>query len=46
VVVHTFNPSTWEAEVGRFLSLAWPTVEFQDKNTQRKGSLSVAKTLQ
>jgi hypothetical protein len=25
VVVHAFNPSTWEAEVGRFLSLrpAW-----------------------
>jgi hypothetical protein len=21
VVVHTFNPSTWEAEAGRFLSL-------------------------
>jgi hypothetical protein len=27
VVVHTFNPSTWEAEAGRFLSLrtAWST---------------------
>jgi major histocompatibility complex class I len=27
VVVHTFNPSTWEAETGRFLSLrpAWST---------------------
>ena len=26
-VAHTFNPSTWEAEVGRFLSLrpAWST---------------------
>jgi hypothetical protein len=22
VVVHTFNPSTWEAEAGRFLSLS------------------------
>jgi hypothetical protein len=31
VVAHTFNPSTWEAEAGRFLSLrpAWST-EFQD----------------
>jgi hypothetical protein len=27
VVVHAFNPSTWEAEAGRFLSLrpAWFT---------------------
>jgi hypothetical protein len=27
VVVHTFNPSAWEAEAGRFLSLrpAWST---------------------
>jgi hypothetical protein len=27
VVVHAFNPSTWEAEAGRFLSSrpAWPT---------------------
>jgi hypothetical protein len=27
VVAHTFNPSTWEAEAGRFLSLrpAWTT---------------------
>jgi major histocompatibility complex class I len=27
VVAHAFNPSTWEAEVGRFLSLrpAWST---------------------
>jgi hypothetical protein len=33
VVAHTFNPSTWEAEAGRFLSsrLAWSTDEFQDK---------------
>jgi hypothetical protein len=31
VVVHTFNPSIWEAEAGRFLSSrpAWST-EFQD----------------
>jgi hypothetical protein len=31
VVMHAFNPSTWEAEAGRFLSLrrAWST-EFQD----------------
>jgi hypothetical protein len=30
-MVHTFNPSTWEAEAGRFLSSrpAWST-EFQD----------------
>jgi hypothetical protein len=27
MVAHTFNPSTWEAEAGRFLSLrpAWST---------------------
>jgi hypothetical protein len=31
MVVHVFNPSTWEAETGEFLSSrpAWPT-EFQD----------------
>jgi hypothetical protein len=27
--VHAFNPSTWEAEAGRFLSLR-PACEFQD----------------
>ena len=32
VVVHTFNPSTWEVEAGGFLSLrtAWSTKWFQD----------------
>jgi hypothetical protein len=25
VVVHSFNPSTWEAEAGGFLRLAWST---------------------
>jgi hypothetical protein len=32
VVAHAFNPSTWEAEAGRFLSSrpAWSTGEFQD----------------
>jgi hypothetical protein len=32
VVAHTFNPSTWEAEAGGFLSLrpAWSKNEFQD----------------
>jgi hypothetical protein len=32
VVVHAFNPSTWEAEEGGFLSSrpAWSTNEFQD----------------
>jgi hypothetical protein len=27
VVAHTFNPSTWKAEAGGFLSLrsSWPT---------------------
>ena len=31
VVAHTFNPSTWEAEAGRFLSsrTAWLQSEFQ-----------------
>jgi hypothetical protein len=32
VVVHTFNPSTWEAEAGGFLSSSQPGLqsEFQD----------------
>ena len=32
MVAHTFNPSTWETEADRFLSLrpAWSTSEFQD----------------
>jgi hypothetical protein len=32
VAVHAFNPSTWEAEAGRFLSLRQPGLqsEFQD----------------
>jgi hypothetical protein len=32
VVAHAFNPSTWEAEAGEFLSLrpAWST-EFQER---------------
>jgi hypothetical protein len=32
VVAHAFNPSTWEAEAGGFLSLrpAWSMSEFQD----------------
>jgi hypothetical protein len=32
VVAHAFNPSTWEAEAGGFLSSrpAWSTSEFQD----------------
>jgi hypothetical protein len=32
VVVHTFNPSNWEAEAGRFLSSRQPGLqsEFQD----------------
>jgi hypothetical protein len=31
-VVHAFNPSTWEAEAGGFLSSrpAWSTSEFRD----------------
>ena len=35
VVVHAFNPSTWEAESGRFLSSrpAWSTSEFQDSQS-------------
>jgi hypothetical protein len=36
MVVHTFNPSTWEVEVDKSLSsrLAWST-EFQDKEMSR-----------
>jgi hypothetical protein len=32
MVAHAFNPSTWEAEAGGFLSArpAWSTNEFQD----------------
>jgi hypothetical protein len=32
VVAHAFNPSTWEAEAGGFLSLrpACPKIEFKD----------------
>jgi hypothetical protein len=32
VVAHTFNPSTWEVEAGRFLSLSQPGLQskFQD----------------
>jgi hypothetical protein len=32
VVAHAFNPSTWEAEAGGFLSSwpAWSQSEFQD----------------
>jgi hypothetical protein len=32
MVVHTFDPSTWETEAGRFLSSrpVWSTDEFQD----------------
>jgi hypothetical protein len=32
VVAHAFNPSTWEAEAGGFLSSrpAWSKSEFQD----------------
>jgi hypothetical protein len=32
VVAHIFNPSTWEAEAGRFLSSrpVWIQSEFQD----------------
>jgi hypothetical protein len=36
VVEHAFNPSTWEAEAGRFLSSrpAWSTQnEFQDSQS-------------
>jgi hypothetical protein len=35
VVAHAFNPSTWEAEAGRFLSLrpAWSKSEFQDSQS-------------
>jgi hypothetical protein len=35
VVAHTFNPSTWEAEAGGFLSSGQPGLqsEFQDRET-------------
>jgi hypothetical protein len=34
-VAHAFNPSTWEAEAGRFLSSrpAWSTSKFQDSQS-------------
>jgi hypothetical protein len=41
VVSHTFNPSTWEEEAGKFLSPrpAWSTSEFQDRQgyTEKPG---------
>jgi hypothetical protein len=39
VVAHAFNPGTWEAEAGQFLSLrpAWSTVSSRTaRATQRK----------
>jgi hypothetical protein len=38
VVAHTFNPSTWEAEAGGFLSSSQPGLqgEFQDSQGYTK----------
>jgi hypothetical protein len=42
VVAHTFNPSTWEAEAGGFLSsrLAWSTVWIPGKPGLHRETLS------
>jgi hypothetical protein len=47
VVAHTFNPSTWEAEAGGFLSSrpAWST-EFQDSQGYRETLSQKTKTKQ
>jgi hypothetical protein len=41
VVAHAFNPSTWEAEAGRFLSSrpAWSTEPRTARETQRNPAL-------
>jgi hypothetical protein len=41
VVAHTFNPSTWEVETGRFLSLrpAWSTKSRTARTIQRNPCL-------
>jgi hypothetical protein len=42
MVVHTFNPSTWEAEAGRFLSSrpAWSTEQVSGQPRLHKETLS------
>jgi hypothetical protein len=40
VVVHTFNPSTWEAEAGGFLSLTEKPCQKQNKTKQNKTKLN------
>jgi hypothetical protein len=34
VVLHAFNPSTWEAEAGRFLSSSQPGLQSQFQDSQ------------
>jgi hypothetical protein len=47
VVAHAFNPSTWEAEAGGFLSSgpAWST-EFQDTGVIQRNPVSKNKNKQ
>jgi hypothetical protein len=46
VVVHAFNPSTWEAEAGRFLSSrpAWSRVSSRTARATQKDPVSENKT--
>jgi hypothetical protein len=34
MVVHAFNPSTWEAEAGRLLSSGQPGIQSEFQNSQ------------
>jgi hypothetical protein len=40
VVEHNFNPSTWEAEAGRFLSSNWSTLSFRTARATQKNPVS------
>jgi hypothetical protein len=48
VVVHAFNPSTWEAEAGKFLSSrpAWSTESTRTARATEKPYLEKQKTKQ
>jgi hypothetical protein len=48
VVLHAFNPSTWEAEAGGFLSLrpAWSTKQVPGQPGLHRETLSQNKTKQ
>jgi hypothetical protein len=45
MLAHTFNPSTWEAEAGEFLSLrpAWSTVSSRTARATQRNPVSGGK---